>query len=164
MKILLLLSLLPSLCFAGDVIYSDYKFTIPENYSVHNNGKPLAVGSNAIHIVNEHKKGVAMVELVKKELFSLEEYEVKSLRELFYILYSDTPSDNKAVVEFRGVQKSKDFKITERDGFVFYRVNHKKPQGVKIMISTPLNDGLLGISIDPDERLIKSIVDSLRVK
>ncbi len=156
------LFLFPSLCLGTE--YRDYKFTLPDNYSVHNNGKPLAEGSNAIHIVNEHKKGVAMVKLVKKGIFPLEEYGVETLRELFYILYSDVPSDNKAVAEFRRMQKSKDFKITERDDFVFYRVSHKKTQSVKIMVSTPLNDDLLGISIDPDEKLIKSMVDSLKVK
>ncbi|MCF6202453.1 MAG: hypothetical protein L3J59_02120 [Methylococcaceae bacterium] len=164
MKIFLLLFLLPSLCIAKDVDYSHYSFSIPDSYSVYNNGKPLAEGSNAVHIVNESNKGVAMVELVKKGLFPLDEYEVKSLRELFYILYSNVPSDNKAVTEFRAMQKSKDFKITERNGFVFYRVNHGDPQGVKVMISTPLNDELLGISFDPDEALIKSVIDSLKIK
>ncbi|MEE9338154.1 MAG: hypothetical protein V3U87_08745 [Methylococcaceae bacterium] len=163
MKILMFLFLFPSFCLGSDIVYRDYKFTIPDNYSVHNNGKPLVEGSNAIHIVNEHKKGAAMVELVKKGVFPLEKYGVESLRELFYILYSNIPSDNKAVAEFRRMQKSKDFKITERDDFVFYRVSHNESQGIKIMVSTPLNDELLGISIDPDEKLIKFVVDSLEV-
>ncbi len=165
MKILFLILILPSLCYAKDIEYFDYKFSIPDNYSIYD-GKPAAIGSNVIHIINTDKKGVATVELVKKGLFSLVEYDVKSLRELFYILYSNTPSDNKAVSEFRSMQKSKDFKITERDDFVFYRVNFGEPQGVKVMVSTPLNDDLLGVSFikKPDETLIKSVVNSLRVK
>ncbi len=165
MKLLLLLFLLPSLCFSKDVIYQNYKFSIPENYSIYD-GEPVAIGSNMILIINGNKRGVASVELVKKGLFSLDEYQVKSLRELFYILYSTVHSDNKAVAEFRALQKSKDFKITKRDNFVFYRVNLGEPQGVKVMVSSPKDDDLLGISFinKPDEILIKSVVDSLQLK
>ena len=170
MRILLLL-LLPSLCFAKEVEYFNYKFNIPNNYSIHNNGKPLHPSSNAIHITKDGK-GIAMIQLVdkeKKNFFSLKDYGAKSYRELFYVIFTDVPSDNEAVKELREFDDKYDlqkFEISERDNFVFFKSNN--PMNlvgeVKILVSTPSNDEVINISLSSDDKLEKSILDSIEVK
>ena len=169
MKILMFLFLFPSFCLGKDVIYRDYKFDIPDNYSVHDNGKPLAKGSNAIHIVNEHKKGVASIELVdkSKNFFDLDDYGTNTHRELFHILYSDEPSKNEAIIEYRRMESinyESKFTITKNDDFVFFRAYDEKTKLTTIMVSTPLDDAVIKMFFDPGEKLIQSIVDSIQVK
>lgn len=170
MKLLPLL-LLPGLCFAKDIEYFNYKFSIPENYSIYD-GEPAATGSNMIHVINENKKGVASVNLVKKKkknFFSLNYYKMESYRELFHILYSDKPSDNPVVIDFRkfnNEHKLQKFEISERDGFAFFKtINPMDLVGESgFLISTPLNDEVLNITFTGDEKIMKAIIDSLRVK
>ena len=60
MKILLLfIALLPSLCIAKDITYYNYKFSIPEQYTLFDDD-PLTKGK--VFIVNKNKKGVLLVE------------------------------------------------------------------------------------------------------
>ncbi len=171
--LLLLLFLLPSLCFGKDIIYQNYKFSIPGNYSLHNNGKPLNPGSIAIHIVNEKKKGVAMVDLVRKEkknFWSLEDYGAQNYRELFYVIFTDKPSNNEAVKELREFDAKYElqkFEISARDDFVFFKSTNPMNMvgNVKYLISTPINDQVLNVDFTtPDKEIESSVINSLQVK
>jgi len=110
---------------------------------------------------------VQLVDTRKKNFFSLDYYKMKSYRELFYTLYSDEPSDSPADIDFRRINnkyKLQKFEINDRNGFAFFKT--KNPMDLKddtsFLISTPINDEVLDISFSGNEKLIKSIMASLR--
>lgn len=171
MKLLLLLLLLPSLCFAKDIEYFKYKFSIPENYSIYD-GEPAVKGSNMIFIINKNKKSAGTVELVdrnNKNFFSLNDYGAQNYRDLFYVIFTDKPSNNQAVKELREFDSKYDlqkFEISEQNGFAFFKsTNPMNIVGeIKVLVSSPINDEVLDISFSNDEKLMNSVINSLRVK
>jgi len=171
MRILLIVLILPSFVFAKEIEYLNYKFDIPDNYNLYNNGKPLIKGSNAIIIVNDNKKGVATVKLVdkSKNFFDLEDYGAASHRDLFHILYSNVPSENEAVLEYKAFNAKYDslkYEIITKGKFDFFKLTN--PMNVigevKYFISTPINDEVINIDFSQDKIIEKSIIDSIQVK
>lgn len=172
MKILILfISLLPNLCLAGNISYFDYIFTIPEQYNVFDDD-PLA--KDKVFVVNKNKKAVLVVEKIQKNknhFWPLKQYGKNTHRELFYELFSDTPTDNKAVLEIREIYthyKTQKTEITEKNGFVFFRIDNPidMSRNTKIIISTPLNDEVLNLSFTDkaSNKFINSVIKSFTLK
>lgn len=169
MKILLIfLALFSSYCLAKDVFYKNYKFTIPNNYSVFEDD-PIAKKGESVYIVNKSKKAVLV--LGEEKSFSLEDYGESTYRDLFYELFGSHATENKAVLEFRrfnGKYDLQKFEVSKKNGFVFFRTNNSmNGLGETVfLVSTPLDDEVLNIYFTnkANEAFINSIIDSLKVK
>lgn len=174
MKILLLLisSLFISLCVADNNIpYYDYVISVPEEYSVFDDD-PLV--KNDLYIVNKDRKAMLVLEKIdktKKRFFPLTEYGKNTHRELLYELFSDIPTNNKAVLEIRETDadfKLQKFEITENNGFVFFRIDNPMDSigTTKFLISSPLNDEVLDLYFTDkaDDKFINSVIKSLKLK
>ncbi|MEE9337419.1 MAG: hypothetical protein V3U87_05005 [Methylococcaceae bacterium] len=165
--LLILLTLLPSISIAKDITYFDYKFSIPDNYKTVKNN--VSNNSNELFILGEDEK--VRFSISKKNIFELDDYGANSHRELFYDLFSDKPSKNKNVLEFRVVSSKWDLQtseITKNKEFIFFRTNNSMNSlnETVFMVSTPLDDEVLHMSFSnrTNKKFIKSIIDSLQVK
>ncbi|MEE9412890.1 MAG: hypothetical protein V3V22_07545 [Methylococcales bacterium] len=168
MKILLmLLVLFPSYCLSKDVFYQKYQFTIPDDYRVFDH-RPFLKNDESVYIVNHNKKLMMVLRIDKT--FVLDEYAVKSYRNLFYLLFGGESTNNKAVLEFRQFNARnhlQSFEISKINDFVFFRTNNvSNAIGETVfLVSTPLDDEALHIyfTAKANEALIQSIIDSLMV-
>lgn len=171
--LLILMSLMPSLCLAKSVIYMDYKFNIPNGYNAITND--ISEASNSLFILTEDKTSGFTIEKMLEDgshSFKPKEFNLSTHRELFYTLYNDDiPSTNKKILEVRGIYKKfplQKHSISERNDFVFFRTDNGMDLiGVSFLISTPKNDEILKIDFVeeyPSEKFIKSTLDSLELR
>ncbi|MEE9337093.1 MAG: hypothetical protein V3U87_03365 [Methylococcaceae bacterium] len=106
MKILLIfIALLPSYCLAKDIIYDNYRFSIPDTYNI---VKEYSITKGAVYVINENKKAILTVERMKKDtkFFPLKEYGRNTHREVFYDIFGNHPTENKAVLEMRNINNN----------------------------------------------------------
>jgi hypothetical protein len=89
---------------------------------------------------------------------------------MFYQFFRDTPTKNKAVLEFRKMDKEYDLQkiiISEKNGFVFFRRNNlmNNLRETSIYISTPINDEVLVMYFMDitDNKFVDSVINSLDV-
>ena len=164
--LLILLALLPSLCLSKDIIYQKYKFKVPDEYKM----MQSEISDTLYFFIEGQKPNLALGEL-KKDSYKPSEFGVSSKRQIFRILYNDeVPSTNKSILELRRLTekfKLQKKSISEDRGFVFFRMDNALDRiGVTFLVSTPINDEMLKINFfgEPDEKFIKSVMDSLKVK
>jgi len=89
---------------------------------------------------------------------------------MFYQFFRETPTKNKAVLEFRKMDKEYDLQkiiILEKNGFVFFRRNNlmNNLRETSIYISTPINDEVLVMYFMDitDNKFVDSVINSLDV-
>ncbi|MCF6204008.1 MAG: hypothetical protein L3J59_10140 [Methylococcaceae bacterium] len=169
MKILLiLLTLLPSISLAKDISYFDYEFSIPDSYKIVENN--LSDKSNGLFILIEDKKVAFSIEKKDENFFSLKEHGANSHRELFYVLFNNEPSDNKAILELRATLEN--YKLQKQsiykndNDFVFFRTDNGMDLigTATIIVSTPINEVLvIGFNKGFKEEFIQSVLASFVV-
>ncbi len=164
--LLLLTLLVPSLGLSKEIIIQNYKFSLPDEYKQIDNDV-----SDELIFTFEDKIPAFIIGNLRENLFRLEDFEASSRRELFYEIYNEKPSTDKKVLEIRKLNKTfplqKESISKNNRGWVFFRMDNALDTiGVTFLASSPENDETLKIHFygETDEKFIKSVIDSLKVK